>query len=217
MIVTDITPQKRKNRFNVFLDDQFWFGVSSNALIKGDLHKGKQVEPEALEGIIKEEITDRIKQRCIKKIARRPHSVAEIKKYCQRTLYKKLNDWLEKSFVKIDDHDQKEIIDTVVKKLNSLGLLSDKEFAQWWFKSRKRSKPRSSFMIKGELFQKGISKQIINELNITKQDDLEMAEALVEKKFGGLGADRDRVITYLQNKKFRWDIIETVLKSKKIS
>jgi regulatory protein len=162
--------------------------------------------------IVVDEIKNRIYTRSVRKIARRPHSTREVLNYCDRVLYKNLDDWLNQSFVKISSNVQDEIKQDIIQELKARDLLSDKKFAQWWVNSRKKYKPRSTYMIKGELMQKGISNKVINSLDLGREANIQMAQSLFDKKFNPEIADKDSVIKYLKNKKFNWDIIKYILK-----
>jgi regulatory protein len=86
---------------------------------------------------------------------------------------------LQKRGVEID------IADAVLDELELQGLLNDLEFANIWSESRQRQKKLSKRVIAGELRNKGVAQDIINEVIEKIDDDLEYktAFALAEKKF----------------------------------
>lgn len=79
-----------------------------------------------------------------------------------------------------------EITERVIVKLKEQKFLNDETFARMWVESRSRVKPRSQFVLKMELKQKGISEEIIEQVMHSSQtevhSDLALAKKLVEQK-----------------------------------
>lgn len=114
----------------------------------------------------------------------------------------------------------KEIIDQVIQKLIEQRFLNDREFAQMWYRSRMALRPKSQFVIKRELIQKGIGTEIIEELLANKEDqkrtDLEQAKKLLEKqakKYAGLPQQEQyqKLGAFLGRRGFDWDTIRQVI------
>ena len=80
----------------------------------------------------------------------------------------------------------KETSEKVIDRLKEHKFLDDVEFAKWWVEQRTLIKPRAWRVIKIELRQKGISKEIMELLNTNSQseekDDLNAAIKLVGKR-----------------------------------
>jgi regulatory protein len=93
---------------------------------------------------------------------------------------KEINDYLKKK--QIDSITSQKVI----SKLKESNFLNDVEFAKWWVEQRTLIKPRAWRIIKIELKQKGISSEIIEELNINSDpeeiNDLSMAVKLAQKR-----------------------------------
>lgn len=86
-----------------------------------------------------------------------------------------------------------QLIDLVVHKLKQQKFLNDEEFAKMWIRSRTEFKPKGKRLIRLELQQKGVSKEIIDkafeafeaaraENNEGKRDELSLAKEILEKK-----------------------------------
>ncbi len=71
-----------------------------------------------------------------------------------------------------------EVIEKIVTWLKEQLFVNDTEFARQWVESRARSKPKSLYLIKMELQQKGVSREII--------------DAVVQDPNTEVGSDRDR-------------------------
>lgn len=82
------------------------------------------------------------------------------------------------------------VIEKIINKLKDKNFLNDEEFTKWWIESRLRFRLRSIHAIKKELFQKGITKELID-AQISNfhppaggsiSNELENAQKLIEKK-----------------------------------
>jgi regulatory protein len=54
-----------------------------------------------------------------------------------------------------------ELIDQVVERLRTLGLIDDAAFAQYWIENRERFSPRGARALKAELRNKGLANEVI--------------------------------------------------------
>lgn len=113
-----------------------------------------------------------------------------------------------------------ETIEKIITKLKDHKFLNDEDFAKTWVESRQRVKPRSKFILKMELKQKGIDPEIIEQVlaedNKEVVSDLEMAKKLVEKnirKYRGLGRQEiyQKLGGVLGRKGFNWGVIKKAI------
>ena len=70
----------------------------------------------------------------------------------------------------------------VTPKLIALDLLDDQKFAQWWVEQRIKFNPRGNIALKAELSQKGIDRDIIDSVLLTKEKETSLAKKLLAKK-----------------------------------
>jgi regulatory protein len=124
---------------------------------------------------------------------------------------KEIKDYLRKK--KADDLTVKRIIDN----LRQNKFINDLEFAKWWIEQRTKIKPRSNRVIKFELLQKGISKELVEELirasDLTEFDRaLDLANKKI-KKYEKLEKNKayEIIVRFLSSKGFEWDIIKEVI------
>lgn len=105
----------------------------------------------------------------------------------------------------------------VILKLKESNFLNDVEFAKWWVEQRTLIKPRAWRIIKIELKQKGISSEIIEELNINseseEENDLTMAIKLTQKRlprYKNLSRQDlyQKLGKYLAYKGFDWETVK---------
>lgn len=110
----------------------------------------------------------------------------------------------------------------VIEDLISQNLINDEEFASWWKEQRGRIKPKGVRIIRSELRQKGISKEIIDKVLQKSKDfqdnELEKAKRLALKRvyaYRHLGKKemRAKLGNYLLRRGFDWDIVLKVIDS----
>jgi regulatory protein len=199
--ITDIRPQKRKARFNIYLDGKFGFALPAEVLTKAGLKIDQQISQEKIENLIKENEFAKVYDHVLKFLSFRPRSEKE------------LLDWFKKKQV---GEETKKI---VWKKLQNLNYVNDEEFAKWWVEQRTVFKPMGKYLIARELKQKGISKEIIEHgtLNMEhKTNELDLAQKAAEKKvklWKNLPPDkfRQKLSAFLARRGFSWEIINDIL------
>lgn len=74
------------------------------------------------------------------------------------------------------------VINQVIVKLTDLDLLNDLKFAQWWVEQRVNASPRGNRALSAELFQKGLSRDIINQVLLSFEAEIALAEKLPPNK-----------------------------------
>ena len=112
-----------------------------------------------------------------------------------------------------------EVIEKVIAKLKSQRFVNDETFARMWIESRSRSKPRSQFLLKNELRQKGISQEILKDIfddQYPISKDVELAKDLVGRemnKYKGMGRDKiyQKLGGLLGRRGFSWEVSKRVI------
>lgn len=75
------------------------------------------------------------------------------------------------------------LINKVIARMGELGYVDDEKFAEWWVEQRNAFRPKGAALLARELYQKGISRDLIEEvLGQSKGSEKEMARAVAEKK-----------------------------------
>ena len=180
MKITSVEPQKnsagrRTKRFNIFLDGQFAFGADEDLVVDRRLIAGKEILKEDLPKLLEEAEIGKLMERMYGLLGRRQRSEKEIRDYFRIKNYK--SRIKEKSFV------SELVIESVIDKLKRKGLLNDLEFAKAWVESRSRKKGLNA--IKSELINKGISREIVEDVLISQTSavgEKTVAEKLLERK-----------------------------------
>jgi regulatory protein len=199
--ITSIKQQKKKDRVNVYLDDEFGFGIDLDNFVLLGLKVNQELTDAEVEEIVKKAEFQKSLDKLLRFAMVRPRSEKEIRDYFRR---KKVHESLhEKLF----------------EKLKHFELIDDEKFAKWWMEQRQNFKPKPKRILIQELRIKGINKGIIDEvLGEEIVDEEKMAKELLEKKaykWKGLPAReaRQKISQYLAGKGFGWDIIGKVVKS----
>jgi regulatory protein len=194
--------KKHKGRYNLYVNDQFALGVDENVLLKYGLSKGKEVTNEFLEEVIKAEELGKGFNYAINLLSYRARS--------QREIMTKMK---EKGY-------DGSMIEKVLEKLQEYGYINDYQFSQQWVSDKQKSKKAGKNLLKQELFQKGIDRDVIQQVideNVHPEEEYGRAYELAEKKMRTLQKE-DRKSKYrklsgvLARKGYTFDIISKVLK-----
>lgn len=194
--ITAIKPQeKRKNRFNVYLDGQFSLAISNELLVREGLKVGQELSFEKREELVAKDRLGRAQEQIYRFLSYRPRSEKEIYDYLGK---KKLKD------------EEKE---KIIKKLKKEKLIDDLEFARWFLEQRQTFRPKGSYALRQELRQKGIGEKIINQVLPNREEELSLAKkALVkaEKKYASfLGREKkEKLMAYLRRRGFSWEVVK---------
>lgn len=196
MKVTKIEQQvKSKDRYSVFVDDKFAFGLSELGLINSGLKIGQELTKEELENLKDDAKLDKLYNQVLALIVRRPRSQWEIENY------------LKQKAVKEDTAQE------LVKKLESRGYIDDLDFARRWVNNRRLLKNISKRKLDIELRQKRVSSTIIKQ--IIGEDETSELEVLkreiVVKRKQSRYQDEQKLMQYLARQGYGYGDIKQAL------
>lgn len=197
--ITDIkTQQKNKNKLSIYIDNKYSFSLTIAQLSdEKNIRIGKVITDEEVSRLKKVSSLTNQYLKLINLIYVRPRSEYEIKSKLKQ---KKL------------DPDE---IDELINQLKEGDYINDTKFTEWWVSSRKLTKPISSLKLKAELTQKGIHKNIIDEVisnNFTQQDEMNSLKELIDKKKSKY-EDPQKFMSYLASKGFKYSQIKEALEN----
>lgn len=191
--ISKLSFQKRDpTRVNIFIDDKFAFSLSAETVISSGLKKSQILSPDELQALAQASHEGKIFAKIINYLSYRPRSVKEVRD--------RLNQYLG-----LDSSKDKELL---VAKLTKLGYLNDEKFATWFAESRRTHRPRSRRQLASELFAKGISRTIIEQVLNSLSDDREALSRLIIKKSS---LDKPHLLAYLARKGFYYSLIKEEL------
>lgn len=196
--ITAIEAQKKNpNRVNIYLDDQFAFGLSR--LVAAWLTVGQVVSDEKIASLQMDDAREVAMQKALRFLEYRARSIREVRDNLQK-------------------HEIPEaVIESTLKRLQETGLLSDQNFAQTWVENRNTFRPRSRRALSMELRRKGLAEDVIRETLEQNVDDeslaLEAARKYTRKvqKLEWLEF-RNKLGGFLGRRGFSYSVIAPVIK-----
>jgi regulatory protein len=174
--VTQVERQKKNpQRFNIFLDGVFAFGADEDLVVNFRLLPGKEFPQSDLEKLLYEAEVGKLMERMYRLFNVRQRSEREVRDYFRKLNFKrKMEDW---------DTISDLVVDQVIERLKRKSMINDEAFARSWVDARRRSKRKGSIAIKAELMQKGVDREVINQvLSEEVVDEVKMALESLEKK-----------------------------------
>ena len=98
-----------------------------------------------------------------------------------------------------------------MQRLIEKGYVDDFKFAKFWIENRNQRKGSSIKKLKSELFSKGVSDEIIEQiLASSKRNDSEEIQKIITKKAKKY-ADEKKLVAYLARQGFSYDEIKRAL------
>lgn len=188
MTVTKIERQSRnKNRYSVFLDGEFAFGIGSGELLEFKLAEGAVLSAQKLAEIKNECEYAYARDKAVRLLSVRQRSERELRE-------------------RLSGEFGADTVERVTALMKSYTYLDDRAFAEAYYKEL-TAKNKSAREIKYKLEQKGISRELISEICV-EENGQEACVALLEKKYRKSGvdeADRRKALSYLAGKGFGYD------------
>lgn len=177
----------------MYVDGKFALGLSLNQIADLGIKNGQEISEAELKVLQKHSDMGKAYARTLDWLLRRPHS--------RRELYNRLYN------LKYDDEEKDYIVARVER------YLDDEAFARFWVECRRGSKAKSARVIRGELAQKGVAKEIIDKVLVENEaTDQDMLKKLITKKSRQTKyQDTQKLIEYLLRQGFSYDDIKKCL------
>lgn len=208
--ITSVEPQKKNpHRYNIFLDGKFAFGADEDTLVEYRLIVGKELTLQDQEKVVFATGVGKLMERMYGLLARRMRSEREIRDYLRNLSFKRK--------VKGDEELSDIVCDALIERLKEKDLVNDQRFAQEWVSSR--GVRRGPNVLKAELMQKGIDKEIIDEV-MNEHNDLvsedRIAQQALEKKMKSFSSldpvtFKRKAIEFLLRRGFNYETARTVV------
>ena len=176
--------------------------LSYEVLLRNGLRKNDEISEDRFLLLIEENRKYYIKQKAISYLARRAHSIFEIKTKLMQKGY------------------EKRLIEPVLAEMTEKNLLDDKVFALLFAEEKIGSKLWGKSKLRAELMRRGIGREIIDEVLFEKfpyGNDIEKALILAEKKietfsFKKLPVEKkkQKLFSFLSSRGYDYDTIKIV-------
>lgn len=212
MKVTKLASQKKDpSRVNMYIDENFFCGLSLDSVAKYAIYVGKEITDDELEELLNDELRARFLNRAVSYISRAIKTEFQVRKYLKELSFKKKGKWYED----ISKEMYQEIEEHVIGKMKEYGYIDDSNFAELFVTSRIRNKPRGKNVLVSELISKGVSKDIaLDTVEGLVNDEMDMLKQIYAKKYGDeeLKYDDRKKIDFLLRKGFNWELIQKLMK-----
>ena len=211
-IITDIKQAvKNQNRANIFVNGKYRFSLDIFQLTQLNVKIGSKFTKTEIENLEQQSEFGKLYSLALNYCLIRPHSKKEISDYLwKKTLNRKLKnhktgEFYEKKGV------SKISVEQVLSRLIEKKYIDDEKFAKFWVENRNQRKGSSIKKLKSELFSKGVSsdiiEQVLSESNRNDEDEIQKIIAKKAKRY----TDEQKLIAYLARQGFSFDEIKKAL------
>ena len=187
------TGRRQGKRVNVFLDGKFAFSLEAEVAVKQGLEVGQELAEGNIEALTGADLRHRCLNAALHYLSYRLRSEAELRQRLHRRGF---------------DGDN---VEAALAKLREQGLVNDLAFAQFWKDNREAFRPRSRWLTKLELRQKGVANDIIDQVVADVDEEDSAYRAAVSRARSLPRADyqsfRRRLGEYLKRRGFSYQVI----------
>ena len=211
-IITDIKQAvKNQNRANIFVNGKYRFSLDIFQLTQLNVKIGSKFTKTEIENLEQQSEFGKLYALALNYCLMRPHSKKEISDYLwKKTLNRKLKNRKTGKF-----YEKKGVsnisVEQVLNRLIEKKYIDDEKFAKFWVENRNQRKGSSIKKLKSELFSKGVSsdiiEQVLSESNRNDEDEIQKIIAKKAKKY----TDEQKLIAYLARQGFSFDEIKKVI------
>lgn len=194
--ITAIKVQKKNpRRVNLHLDGEYAFGLSR--FVAAWLQVGQELTEQKISDLKAEDARETAYQQTLKLLNFRQRSQAEVERNLRDHQY------------------SSDVIEAVIERLQSAGLLDDSRFAQSWVDNRNEFRPRGKSLLRMELRQRGLDDKAI----ATAVDDIDESELAYQaglkqaRKYKDLEWNqfRQKLYAFLARRGFNYENISPVV------
>ncbi len=199
MKITKISVQaKNQDRVNVFIDQVYFCSLELWQVVELKLKVGLEIDKLKKVELLQASQFGKLYVKAVNKVFARPHSKRQIRDYLRQKLFK------------LEIKDQ-QMINQIIKRMEQNNYLDDVKFAEYWMINRNLKKGISQKKMRQELIKAGIEQNIIDQvLNQNLRDENEELRKVIAKKSHRY-SDQQKLIKYLLDRGFNYDIIKQEL------
>ena len=211
-IITDIKQAvKNQNRANIFVNGKHRFSLDIFQLTQLNVKIGSKFTKTEIENLEQQSEFGKLYSLALNYCLIRPHSKKEISDYLwKKTLNRKFKNRKTGEF-----YEKKGVsnisVEQVLSRLIEKKYIDDEKFAKFWVENRNQRKGSSIKKLKSELFSKGVSsdiiEQVLSESNRNDEDEIQKIIAKKAKRY----TDEQKLIAYLARQGFSFDEIKKAL------
>ena len=197
MVTINLEKQKKGERYNLFLDGEFYSGIEPDCIVKYSLENGKEFEKEKIEQIILESESFYAFNKALKYLSRSMKTENEIREYL------------------ISKQIKKEVVEITINKLYEYNYINDELFVKNYIDFYKEKYGKNK--LRQNLSFKKIDDELIEKyLNFDESDNLEIVVNFIKKQLIGKELDlktKQKIIRNLSAKGYSFDTIKKAFNS----
>ncbi|GBG95433.1 regulatory protein RecX [Ligilactobacillus salitolerans] len=198
--ITMIKTQKRKGRYNIYLDGKYAFPIGEDVLIRFALSKGQELTEEEIQNITEADNTSKAYQKALNYLSHQLRTKKEVR------------DHLAQQEIAVPD------IEKTIDKLVELKLLDDLQYAKSFVRTMARTSDKGPTVISAKLKQKGILADDISDalLEFPLADQIKSGLAAAKKSANHLHgqsfrAATNKIFQQLMQKGFSSEVVSEVM------
>jgi regulatory protein len=187
----------RSKKANISLDGKYAFSLEAEVALKEGLKVGQELSAGQIEALKKVNNYQRCYDAAARYLSYRPRSEYEMRRQLTK------------------HHFDDDSIEAVLSKLKEQGLVDDSAFAKFWKENRQSFSPRSQWLTRLELKQKGVPDDVIDQVVNTIDDDDNAYRAATSRvrslKMSDYHSFRHRLGEYLRRRGFDYGVINRTI------
>jgi regulatory protein len=203
MRITALEPQQRApDRWNLYVDDTFALALDGTVVVREQLSPGLELSEADLERLRAAAQEQDLLSAALRFLTPRPRSRAEVRRRLMRPHPRR-------------SAPESAAVERVLDRLAELGVLDDRDFAEFWVENRERFSPRSARAMGMELRQRGVDRQTVEAAAAPERDEERALAAARQKLRAVTGLDyrafREKLGAFLMRRGFSYDVARTTV------
>ena len=186
----------RGSKIHLLLDDEYKITTDVEFWALNYINDGTDISDDEWEALVEKINYRKAFNKCADLLSRRDHSVKELRDKLLRT---------------VDENSADKAIDKYIE----MGYLDDEKFAKTLAEHLYTVKNYSDSHVKQELFKRGISRDIVNEIiDSSENDPIQSVITIINKKYLNklnIEGGREKVIAAMMRKGFSYSDIQSAL------
>jgi regulatory protein len=191
--ITALRGGRSQTRINLFLDGSFAFSLPAETALTEKLQVGQELSDRQIESLTRSDGFHRCLDAAARYLGYRPRSEVELRERLHRRGF------------------DSDTVEAVLKRLKEQALVDDAAFARFWSDNRQSFRPRSRWLSRVELRQKGVPEDIIDQVVVAIDDRDSAYRAAMNKVRSVPRIDyqdfRRRLGEYLRRRGFGYGVI----------
>lgn len=199
--ISKIEVQKNhKDRVSIFVDDEYYASMYLDTAVKYGIEKDKEIDEDQFKKLLLESDQNLAVSKAVKYLDTALKTTKQIREYLIKKGYDKI------------------VIDHVIEKLKEYKFIDDQAFAEAYVRTYQNK--YGKVMLKNKLFEKGVPKNIIEEILFEYESQEEIIDNLLSKKIGTQKLTPElltKCTRFLAGRGFSFDEINSAIKRRKLS